>query len=55
MFISTRGNANKCAAPCVHTRIWQYSLSTNFDISTATYSNIFFSVANEVTKIFGSF
>ena len=55
MFISTRGNANKCTAPCVHTRIWQYSLSTNFDISTATYSNIFFSVANEVTKIFGSF
>ena len=55
MFISTRGNANRCAAPCVHTRIWQYSLSTNFDISTATYSNIFFSVANEVTKIFGSF
>ena len=55
MFISTRGNANKCGDPCVHNRIWQYSLSTNFDLSTATYSNIFFSVANEVTKIFGSF
>ena len=55
MFISTRGNPNKCADPCVHNRIWQYSLSANFDLSTATYSNIFFSVANEVTKIFGSF
>ena len=55
MFISTRGNPNKCADPCVHNRIWQYSLSTNFDISTATYSNNFFSVDNEVTQIFGSF
>ena len=55
MFISTRGNPNKCGDPCVHNRIWQYSLSTNFDLSTATYSNIFFSVDNEVTQIFGSF
>ena len=54
MFISTRGGAN-CGAGCVHERIWQFSLSSNFDLSTATYSNIFFSVDSEVTVIFGTF
>ena len=37
------------AAPA-NNKVFQYELSTNFDISTATYNETFFSGANEITK-----
>ena len=37
-----------------YNKVFQYELSTNFDISTATYNGTFFSGANEITKnLFG--
>ena len=50
MFISMRSGTSP-----THAKIFQYELSVNFSISSATYNGTFFSAANEITKLFVSF
>ena len=50
MFISMRSGRSP-----THAKIFQYELSTNFSISSATYNGTFFSAENEITKVFLSF
>ena len=50
MFISMRSGTSP-----THAKIYQYELSVNFSISSATYNGTFFSAANEITKLFVSF